>query len=610
MSTRFAKRRQFCPALLMVVAAWACSGKSGTHVDPSPGNGGSAGATTGTGGGAGSVGTGGTDGGIPPDGPPSFGPGPCDPSKSLAPARIWQLTDDEYVAVVRSVFGVSLAPADVPSTEPGSNTAYTNYSERRQIGDAAVTAYDRAAEAIGAQAASKLASLVPCAAADAGTDDAGAVEGCIEAFLHKTAARAFRRPVSDEEVTDWMALYRLAAATDGPAAGVGLVLQEIVMSPYFLFRTELGTGAATATAPVTLTAHELASALSFTFLGSSPDDALWDAAQAGTLVDPSVLASEVDRLMALPEAHATLTRKSSYWLGTQALAARQKNGTIFPEYTQDVEADLERSAEAFVRDVTFDGKLVDLFQSSTIYVNARLGNVYGISGATDTDLVRVTATAPERSAGILSQPAALAAMNHWDAVAEPVNRGLFVYRALLCGGNAGDLPPDPVDPVTAGETMSGRQRDKASERAKTSCSACHDLIDPIGLTFERYDAIGRYSETRYVYGDPLLGNALSWKTSSAPIDTSAVLDDKLGSEMKGPVDGVNGLAQKLLGAKKRVAFCGARHLVEYSLGHDQSTASSCPLRSAQDTLDRTGSFVEMYRALVTSPGFLRRDPVK
>jgi hypothetical protein len=308
---------------------------------------------------------------------------------------------------------------------------------------------------------------------------------------------------------------------------------------------------------------------------------------------------------------ANLTRKSSYWLGTQALAARPKNTTIFPEYTQELEQDLERSAEAFVRDITFDGKLTDLFDSPAVYATARIGAVYGIPGADGTDLVRVTATAPERSIGILSQPAALAALNQFDAVGDLVGRGIFVNRALLCGGDAGNVPSEPHNPGDPDPTKIVTQRDQAAERARNaSCTACHGLIDPIGLTFERYDAIGRYSETKYVYGDPRLGDPPSWKTSPTPIDTSAVLDRRLGSDLAGPVNGVKELASKLKGARKRVAFCGAKHLAEYSLGYDPGVANSCSLRSAQDSLDRTGSFVEMYRALVTSPGFVRRDPGK
>ena len=600
-------------ACLVVLAAWACSGKSATNVDLSTaGTGGSAGATTGAGGTAGSTGTGGGGGGLPPDPGSGFDPGPCDPSASLAPARIWQLTDDEYVNVLKSALGISLAPADVPSTDPpDSDWVYTNFSERRTMSAEDVQAYDRAAEAVAAHAVANIASLVPCAVtpADAGASDAGADEACIEGFLRKSAARAFRRPVSDEELADWMALYRLAAATDGPAAGVGLVLQEIVMSPYFLFRTELGTAAATAAAPVALTPYELASALSFMFLDSSPDDPLWQAAENGTLPDPGVLAAQVDRLMALPETQANLTRKGSYWLGTAALPVRGKNTTIFPEYTESLEHDLEASAAAFVRDVFFNGKLADLLDSSTVYVNERLGAVYGIPGAVGTDMTRLDATAPERGAGILSQPAALAAMNRWDAVGDPIDRGLFVYRALLCGGDAGDISSIPHHWGDPDPAMIRRQRDQAAERARTACRACHALFDPIGLTFERYDAIGRYSETKYVHGDPLLDDP-SWETSPTPIDASAILEPRLGSDVAGPVNGVKELAKKLKGAEKRVAFCAAKHLAESSLGYDPRGVVSCSLRNAQDDLHRTGSFTHMYRTLVASPGFRVRDPGK
>src|SRR5262245_12068269 len=104
----------FGGALLALFVAWGCSGRSGTNGDPGAGSGGSAG-SSGDGGPAGSAGSGVPDGGLPPDSGAGFDPGPCDPSTSLAPARIWQLTDEEYASAVEKVLGVTLAPADVPS---------------------------------------------------------------------------------------------------------------------------------------------------------------------------------------------------------------------------------------------------------------------------------------------------------------------------------------------------------------------------------------------------------------------------------------------------------------------------------------------------------------
>jgi hypothetical protein len=180
-----------------------------------------------------------------------------------------------------------------------------------------------------------------------------------------------------------------------------------------------------------------------------------------------------------------------------------------------------------------------------------------------------------------------------------------VYNSLLCGGT---IPPAPPDALTIAGTMTGTERELSQQRAKLSCGACHGLFDPLGLTFERYDSIGRYSETRYVQKNPMT-SVLSWATSPTPIDTSAVLSDSLGADVAGPVSGVGELASKLGGTASRVSDCAATYMARYSLGYDPNTQNSCAIQSVKQAFAKSGSFVEFFRALVTSPAFLSRDVV-
>ena len=321
-----------------------------------------------------------------------------------------------------------------------------------------------------------------------------------------------------------------------------------------------------------------------------------------------MLDGEVTRLLAMPSVRANLGLKASYWLGTEALPTKIKNSAMFPEYTASVKAALYTSVKSFIDDVVWNGHLDDLFTSQKVFANAELGTLYGLPGASGTALSPVTVTAPERSAGILTQPGMLATANKWDGPGDPIHRGLFVYNALICGGNAGKIGDPPANAAEIAAKMTGTEREKAAQRAKLSCGGCHSLMDPLGLTFERYDSIGRYSDSRYVYRDQQDNNALSWRTSPAPIDTSSILSDNLGLDIAGPVAGLNDLAQRLHQLSRRVAHCAGTNMAKFSIGHDPAAENSCALQQAKETFYKTGSFSAFFRAFATSPGFLTRDP--
>lgn len=379
-------------------------------------------------------------------------------------------------------------------------------------------------------------------------------------------------------------------------------MQAALQAPSFLYRTEIGTNAATASAPVQLTPYEVASALSFMTLESVPDDTLWAHAADGTLAQPSVLAAEVERLLALPAAQQVLTKKASYWLGLEALQQKAKDQKLYPEFTPALKASLYASTQAFLDHTLWQGKLSDLFTSATVYADSTLASVYGLGTVTAGGLTPLQV--PERNAGILSQPGFLAAANKWGDRGDPIHRGLFVYDSFICGGT---LPPPPADAFAIAASLTGSEREKVAARAKMSCGACHSFFDPLGLAFERYDAIGRYSESRYVELDPASGIS-AWKTSAQPIDASAVLPASLGEHFAGPVAGVGELASRLAGAGDVVARCAAKQLVEYSLGYNPEAQNSCELEVVKKRFAESGSFVEFFRALTTSPAFVVRDP--
>jgi hypothetical protein len=555
--------------------------------------------------GAGSRGTGGSGGtAVLPPGAGGMGgnpaepvdpTAPCDPKQhAFAPARLWQLTDRQYVNIVRDVFGITLSEEDGRIVSAGTADRYTNYSEESAIDTQVAPNYQTAAARVADLSEARMALL-------AGSANPNTAQ--IQAFIGTKIARAWRRPVTPAEMAALTKLYT-DALPDGAARAFHLVIEAALQAGSFLYRTEVGAGAAGAAGPIQLTPYELASALSFLFLETGPDDALWARAQAGNLAEPAVLAGEVDRLMMLPAARATMAQKAAYWLGLGGVTNRSRNNMLYPEWTAAVKSGVAQSVQLFLNEVISTGKLADLFTSNRIYVNRTLAQLYGLPIPAGQGMVAVAAPGTERSAGILSQPGLLVAANKLIDRADVVHRGLLVNDAFICGGN---IPPAPPEAGDEAKKMNGTERERAAARGmKGNCSPCHQKFDPLGLTFERYDALGRYNETRQAVFDSDTG-VTTWKMG--PVDASAILqDDGRGDGLAGPVDGLNDLARRLAGATERVGYCASRRLAEYGLGFNPDAINSCELKAVKQQFVKTGSFVEFFRALALSPGFRTRNP--
>ncbi len=397
---------------------------------------------------------------------------------------------------------------------------------------------------------------------------------CVETFIRNKVSRAFRRPLAEAEVQDVLALYRVGAA-DSPAIGVETVLEYVLQSPYFLWRAELGAQAAGAAMQVPLSPFELASALSFLFLDSAPDDALWAKATAGTLTQPEVEAAEVDRLMVLPSAKSTIAGMVGSWLSIHKIEATVKDSAAFPQFNTTVRDELLQSSQMFLQDVVLGGTITDLITSPKIYLNSDLATIYGIPGVSGTALTAVNAALPQWSGGILTQPAILAAND---------------TRSMICGASIPGPPPSAFT-VNASLPETATERDRAKFRdTNPICLTCHGLFDPLGLLSERYDAIGRYSE---------------FDNAHMVIDQSSTIN--VGDPaLDGHADGLLDLASRLKSTRK-FSDCAAGKLVNIAVGRTASADNACALQNARDKFASNGSFTEFVRTVATSPAFLTRD---
>jgi hypothetical protein len=566
-------------AWTLALAAAGCTGSvgaGGTTGRPATGAGAAGSGTTGAGAGvAGATGAGtGTAGGA----------AACDPSASLAPARIWRLTDAQYVNAVAQIFGVRV-PGEVTAAD-AAPAEFSNFSEAPELTVQATTvaAYQKSAHSAAAAAVSaNLSIFLPCGKAPS--------DACVDGFIQNRVARAFGRPVTDGESQDLLAMYHVGLA-ESVAAGARMIIEATLQSPSFLYRTELGPPAAGGpSTKIKLTPYELASAVSFGLTDSVPDDELWGHAVDGTLATPSVLAKQVDRVLATPAAQTNLGKQAGYWLGVEKLQSIvPKNTTLFPAWTPAVQQDLYASARLFVRDLMGSGTMNDLLSSRRMYLNANLAGVYGIPGVTGADLEPVDVQSPGRDSGIFTQPAILAAWSHPDR-GDAVHRGLFIYNAFVCGPT---IPPPPANAQTVAATFpaDASQRQLAMLRATNAagCGACHGLFDPLGLATENYDPIGRYVTT---------------DDKGQPIDATATLKN-LGPDLDGPINGLPDVVAKLK-AGRRASDCASRNMAAIVLGRSVATDSSCAFQTVKDHFAASGSFADYFRAMLTSPAFATRD---
>jgi hypothetical protein len=504
----------------------------------------------------------------------------CKQGASFAPARISLMNDAQLVNAVRDVFGVEL-PAVVTGTRQDQGS-YNFSDELAQMSTPMLDAYLAAADKVAI-------GVKPCGAAPLEA-------ACMEQYLRRTLPRAWRRPVEDQEIAGLLQIFNAGLAINGDVA-LEATMEAVLTSGSFLYRSEIGKSPpASGDTAVALTPHELAAAVSFAVTNSVPDDVLVAKANDGSLMQPSVLASEIDRLMATPPAKANLQSKASYLLSLERVRFVQKDTFSFPQFTTSVRDGLYRGSQKFLGDVMWSGHFTDLFTSHRVYANQEMASVYGMPAVTGSDLAALDIAGDERGAGILTQPAFLAATNFHAATDDIVHRGLYVYYALVCGEQLGDPPPNE-DAVFS--TLKGSEREKALQRDELTCGACHRLFDPLGLVSEKYDPIGRYRATWPE--DP------SWfdpNSAGKPIDSSATISG-LGDDLDGPVNGINDFAGKLA-AGRRASDCVAGQMMEMMVDHRGAT-DSCDMQKVRDAFVKSQSFHDLFLAIVTSPAFLKRD---
>jgi hypothetical protein len=404
----------------------------------------------------------------------------------------------------------------------------------------------------------------------------------IERFM----TRAFRRPVARDEVDHYFQVYKIYDAEFKTLEqAMSETLATVLISPQFLYHTVIDN----ATKP-----YELASRLSYFLWGSMPDKELFDLAASGKLNDPAVIETQTRRLLADKRAEGFVENFSTQWLSIAKMKTVNINRDLFPRFLYTVHLGERRGQEVlfrptirdymheetvgFIRElVKNNASVMNNIDSDVAYLNEPLAVHYGVEGVQGLKFRLVPIKPEDRLGGLLTQGSVLVANSNGSAP-HPIYRAVWLREAIL----GDEVKPPPAD-VPALSDSAGDSAEESSSikdllalhRTKESCADCHVRLDPWGIPFERYNAIGKYQpfvpkEGTRVRGfnheaDKTLDGYKKYLASLFEVAVEASSRVPHGPK----VDGMQKLKKYLLADRKdEIAVNVIRRLMTYSLGRE------------------------------------------
>ena len=306
--------------------------------------------------------------------------------------------------------------------------------------------------------------------------------------LHRFAERAWRRPVKPEELADYLQAYRSEReAGEKTTDAYRVAMQGVLTSRHFIYLVE-----GEPVARERLNDSELASRLSYYLWSSMPDDGLFAAARSGSLQGDG-LKKEVDRLLSDNKTNRFINDFVRQWLQLHRLGMFPPDKKLYPTYDAWLETSLRAEPIEFFREMFSKNLPVDSFiDSDWTIANARLCDFYGLPEPKTGGFQRVSLKPEDHRGGLLTMGAVLGLTSDGTRH-RPVHRGVWVSEAIF---NKTPPPPpanvDPIEPIPpTGTKVTIRQRIEAHAK-NASCAACHRNIDPLGLAFDQYDAVGQW----------------------------------------------------------------------------------------------------------------------
>ena len=411
-------------------------------------------------------------------------------------------------------------------------------------------------------------------------DGPAAEEPCAREILSTLMRRAYRRPVSAEDVEGPLGFFREGRAEGDFDYGIEKALAAVLINPEFLFRVELDPlDVAGGAYPVS--DLELASRLSFFLWSSVPDDELLDAAVRGELSNPDELERQTRRMLADPRSYNLASNFAGQWLQLRNLVSVSPNPRLFTDFDDNLRRAMREETERFFDSVLREDRgVAELLDADYTFLNERLAKHYGVPNVYGTRFRRVQLDPDSRRGGLLRHGSILSVTSYATRTS-PVIRGVWVLSNVF-----GAPPPPPLPNVPALEenevvaNLPMRER-LAAHRSNPVCANCHRTIDPVGFALENFDAVGRWRDHE---GD------------AASIDVSG------GLPLVGEFNGIDGLEAGLLTRTDLFAGTIAEKLLTFALGrgveyYDQPTIRRILRATEQDGYRLSSLVVEIVKSV-------------
>ncbi len=419
----------------------------------------------------------------------------------------------------------------------------------------------------------------------------GRTNECAEITIGHFARRAFRRPISDDELARLMSLYRMVLGDGGSYRdAVKVALEAALVSPRFLFRGEIQPDPNNPRAIHPIDEWALASRLSYFLWSTMPDGELFRQAQRGTL--RANLDAEIRRMLQSPKSRAFVTGFAEQWLQTRNLDLVTPDRKLFPEFDEALRSAMRKETELFFESVLRDNRSVlEFLDADYSFVNERLARHYGIEGIQGEEFQRVSLQGTHRG-GLLTMASVLTVTSN-PTRTSPVKRGKWVLDNLL--GSPPPPPPPDVPELKEDKNvvLTGSLRQRMEQhRENPLCASCHARMDPLGFGLENFSATGAWRTNDFSFAVDPSGKLVSGESFAGPDELRKILVNTKNEEF---------------------ARCLTEKLLTYALGRGLESYDRCAVdQIVQALADHQYRFSTLISEVIKSVPFQNargeRDP--
>jgi Protein of unknown function (DUF1592)/Protein of unknown function (DUF1588)/Protein of unknown function (DUF1587)/Protein of unknown function (DUF1585)/Protein of unknown function (DUF1595) len=515
-----------------------------------------------------------------------------EPGRTQPALALRRLTHSQYNNTVRDLLNDQSAPANQFPPEDFVN-GFKNQYQAQNLSPLLVEAYSAAAERLARNAfqGGDQRGLIPCkpSAKSARSVQSASSAACRARFVREFGLKAFRRPLGLAEEKRYEELFK--RETDF-FKGAQIVVEAMLQSPHFIFRLD-------ETSDPKWKPYVTASRLSYALWDSMPDAALLEMAARGELSTPESVEATARRMLADPRARSSLDEFVSQWMRFDRLLTATKDRRRYSNFTREAAAAMTEETRSFIADLVWnDRNFMDAFTADYSFINADLAAIYGVP-APAREFDRVEFTAESERSGLLGQSLFLALTAKPDDTS-PTARGLFIREQFLCQ-HVSEPPPGVntnLPEITEAKPQTNRERLR-EHVTNPSCSTCHNLIDPIGYGFEKFDAIGaRRDKFKLLFfgDDDEGGRRAKPRTVELEMDTAGFVAGIPDSKFSSPRE-----LGAVLARSPQCQECLVKQYFRYTSGRMETQADRHLIRKVTEDFRRSQfRFKELIISLIRS----------